>query len=266
MAKKKSSSKALSASDLSTQLAEYASKDGSKIKVAESSMISIKGKKFSYQGGVIGTDMPVVVLGFVRENRFYGEDWDEDNPVPPICFSFEDEDGAFIPHEDSFEAQCGSCDECPNDEWGSAEKGAGKACGNRIRLLVIDADIGEDMDEWEHMRTAEVAMINAPATSINNWNKYVKDLQNKYNMPPFGVVTNLSFDEDEDFPVLLFEVEREYSPKDKEDAMTLTALLERRASEESALVEPYDSSNYDPDANKKAKKSNKKPAKKRGKR
>ncbi len=252
---KRGKSKALSTADLQSQLALLAIKDGSRIKVAESAQISIKGKKFSYQGGDIGTEMEVVVLAFVAENRFYGETYDPDNPVPPICFAFEDEDGEMAPHEASIDPQCGSCDECPHNEWGSAATGDGKACSNRFRLLLIDADIGEDMDEWDHMQDAEVAMLNMPSTSLNNWKKFVKDLQNKYNLPPFGVVTKMSFDEDQDYPVLIFEVDKEYNVKDKSDAKTLTALLERRAAEEGALVEPYDTSGYEPRDKKKKKKS-----------
>ena len=108
------------------------------------------------------------------------------------------------------------------------------------------------------MATAEVATINLPSTSINNWKKYMKDLQNKFNLPPFGVITQLSFDDDIDHPVVLFNVDKEYNLKDKNDASTLTALLERRAEEQGVLLQPYDTTGYDPDEGKKKKKPAKK--------
>lgn len=92
------------------------------------------------------------------------------------------------------------------NEWGSSEKGSGKACQNRVRLAVIqageyrprpksrdfDLDLvdGTTQEGQAHFRDADALTINLPVTSVGNWNNYVRKLA-EMGEAPYGVATRM---------------------------------------------------------------------------
>jgi hypothetical protein len=154
--------------------------------------------------------MLVIVGAWCLENVYYGSDYDADNRTPPTCFAFcknPDEKDEMAPpdivdKEDVFERQSDQCDGCPQNEWGSAQKGRGKACSNRRRLALIPAGtykpIGrgggydlEIIDDPEHFRTAEEAYLKIPVMSGKGFDAYVRDVADQLQRPLFAVYTRV---------------------------------------------------------------------------
>lgn len=182
------------------------------------------GKFFSTRAGQLayddaalpGNQMCVIVLGHCLENVFYTEKFDAENRTPPTCFAFfkgdpEDKDTMSPPEivdkEDIFARQSDLCVDCPQNDWGSAERGRGKACGNRRRLAMIPAGSykpvgrggGFDLEVFEdadHFAKAEVAYLKVPVTSGKLWDGYVKSLNEQMRKPPFAVLTRVWLEPD----------------------------------------------------------------------
>lgn len=177
------------------------------------------GKFFTMRAGVLkyddaelpGNQICGIVVGWCLENVFYADKFDPDQKTPPTCFAFcknpEDKD-EMAPHEDVdkldvFERQSDDCADCPQNQWGSAERGRGKACSNRRRLAIIPAgtykSLGKNkgfelelFDDPEHFRKADIAYLKVPVTSGKNWDNYVKSLMEQMARPAHGVITVIS--------------------------------------------------------------------------
>lgn len=174
------------------------------------------GMWLSTRGGVLAfgdDEMPgnqacVIVLDSLKENTFYPEKFDPDTQNPPRCYAFGRGAEEMGPHPsmqvdlEYFQPQAESCDVCPMNEWGSADKGRGKACGNRRRLTLIPAGFYapkrgsrdfelEIFDDPKHFQTADMAFLKLPVTSVKEWAKYVTQLSAAVRRPPHGVITRL---------------------------------------------------------------------------
>lgn len=75
--------------------------------------------------------------------------------TPPICSSLDGQTGVF------FETgECRSCENCPHNVFGTAEKGNGKACKNMHRLYILLENC------------AIPVMLALPPTSLELWRNY----------------------------------------------------------------------------------------------
>lgn len=168
------------------RLAQFATEAAATEKTSGGKFISTRGGRLSYGGAEVpGNKMTVVILDHVMENHLYGNDYDPENPASPVCYAFGRNEDEMEPHEEAGEKQCDNCKECPNNKWGSAEKGRGKACKNIRRLGMLTEDGLEDIEN------AEVAFLRVPVTSVKAWAGYVQSLANNLRRPPFGVVTEI---------------------------------------------------------------------------
>jgi hypothetical protein len=185
------------------------------------------GKFFSTKSGVLafddtplpGNQMAVVILDGIHENIYYGSRYDPDNRAPPKCFAFGREaDGTFVaevdlqPHdivdtEDDFERQSTDCADCPQNQWGSAETGRGKACGNRRRLAVIPAGSYikqgkgggfelELFDDEDLFSKADLAFMKLPVMSVKNYSRFVHSVKEEFRRPPHGVFARMYLEPD----------------------------------------------------------------------
>ena len=175
------------------------------------------GHFLTMRGGILrfqDTDLPgnqaaVIVLSRLRENTYYADkfDPDSDTPTPPTCYAFGQGDEAMAPHpsmqsSDFFVPQHATCEGCPQNMFGSADTGRGKACQNRARLAVLPAGFytakpkSRDFDlelftDPKHYQTAEIAYLKLPPTSVGNWSKYVKEIASLHSRPFAGVLTRV---------------------------------------------------------------------------
>jgi hypothetical protein len=243
MATKKASSKALvkagsraigKASSLDKQLAQFAQDESSREKSAGGNKLSIKGGKFTYQGATLGKKIPVVVLAYTFENAYYDVAFDPDNPSTPACFALDKSEDDLAPHADAPVKQCETvCADCGYNAWGSSDTGSrGKKCTNRRRIICISAD-------EKDYATAELATLGVGPSSLKNWKGYVKGLNDKLALPPFAVITSVSFDEDADYEVLQFNCDSKITDKRK-----VQTLMSRLDEANKLALQPYDASGY----------------------
>jgi hypothetical protein len=132
--------------------------------------------------------MNCIVLAQILENQHYAVSFDPDSPASPDCYAFGEDRKAMVPHEAVENPVNPTCAGCPNKEFGTAEKGKGKACNDVIRLALISAE-----DEIE---TAEIAYLKLPYFSTLDWAGYVRQLTEVHNKPPLAFVTEISVQPD----------------------------------------------------------------------
>lgn len=97
-----------------------------------------------------------------HRSKIYYEEWDPNNPAPPICFS----DNGIAPSINASEPQALRCDACPMNEWGSETSkvtGKGiKACKDQLKVaFFLPAE--PDM----------VYLLRIPPNSLKNFGAYV---------------------------------------------------------------------------------------------
>lgn len=222
---------------------------------------------FTTQGGILkyaeeelpGNEMLVVIVDSIHENTFYPGAFDPENILPPKCFAFGRNSKEMEPHEnvpfpddekadDSyFEFQAEWCDECPNDEWGSADVGRGKACASRRRLALIPAGrfeqtgkrksqtVMEVFTDVSHFKEADFAFLKIPVTSVKAYSKYVQMLSKEHQMPPFAVLTHIFLEPHTKFQ---FEVKFDLVEVIK-DTDILDALFARNKEAMDVIEQPY---------------------------
>lgn len=238
-------------------------------------------RSFSLRAGVLSIDdnpmpnneMAVIVLDHIFENTFYLEEYDPDNPTPPSAYALGRDEAELRWHEDSIpELEDGEkiagelCSESSINQWGSADKGRGKACRNLRRLLMIPAGTinkktgeFEMIDDEEHYATVKPAFMKLPPTSTTNWSNYVKQLAGSLRKPPFVIATRIKVvpDQKSQFKVTFEALEE--MPEE-----LFNVLLKRHKEAEQLIMQPYDMSERD-EPREKPQRRGAKPAKKAAK-
>lgn len=256
---KRGGSKALANKDALSWLEQLAQKESAREVGGDfGPSLRIRGGRFSLGDDIIGEELDVVVVASVHVKSYYGTAYNAaDEGGSPDCFaaSVNPEEFPLAPDPKRVKNPINAaCADCEFNEFGSADTGNGKACGDKRHLLVIAAD---DLDAYMAGEEVVFARLSVPATSLKNWIRYTKNLQKKLKRPVFSVVTHLEFDPEYDYPVLLFSMREEIN-----DVDTLKKLNEHREASEPELLVPWTQS---ADADAEEKKGKKKAAsKKRG--
>ena len=176
---------------------------------AQTEASTATGNFFSLKGGILAwndspmknNEMAVIILDSVLENVYYGSDYDPDEPKGPLCFAFGREEKDMTPHADVVEAgteQNETCHNCPMNEFGTADKGKGKACRNVRRMGLIPAGTFakdgsfEPEEDEDAYRDAQLGFLKLPVTSVKGYAAYVKTLAASLKRPPLGVFTKIS--------------------------------------------------------------------------
>ncbi|TXH54326.1 MAG: hypothetical protein E6Q97_11250 [Desulfurellales bacterium] len=219
------------------------------------------GKFFSTAAGVLswdGTPMPgnrmvVVVLADIIENSYYDGPYDPSTPTSPVCFAFAKNEGDLEPHtavdnDPYFTRQNDVCNGCPQNEWGSAATGKGKACKNVMRLGIIPAGTFSEkgsgrnkavefdglIDDEDHYATAEEAFLKLPVMSVKNYANFVKQVAADLKRPPHGVFTEIWIEPD---PKSQYKVM--FEPVDKIPNELLKVVMDRHNKLQPAMNFPY---------------------------
>lgn len=187
-------------------------------------------------GGVTvpGGKLSCVILGSCALNAWYEGTYDPNDIQPPVCYAFAEQigDEAMAPHEKSTKPQSPTCAECKKNQFGSAETGRGKACGNNVRLGLLTA---KDVEDAGLIGIAELALAKISPTNMKNYAGYVKSLADEYGRPPWAVVTEISSHDD---PKQQIRLEfRMVEVIDDDD--TLTALEKRLGGVQEVLQVPF---------------------------
>lgn len=106
--------------------------------VVSTNRISNRGKQFTLPDGTImGPTLEVVILGYIRANALFSSTYDPNSPEAPICFAFAKPGDELKPSSSVEKPEAETCDDCPNDEFGTALVGKGKACKNEYQVAVL---------------------------------------------------------------------------------------------------------------------------------
>lgn len=197
---------------------------GAAQRAAETEQTSGGGKFFTMRAGVLkyddvalpGSTIACVIAHGIHENVFYEASFDADNKTPPTCFAFwdptkSDDDGPddemtppeTVDKEECFTRQSDLCSTCPQNEWGSAEKGKGKACGNRRRLAILPAgtmkSLGKNkgmelemFEDEDSFKKADLGFMKLPVTSVKAYSAYVREVSEQLGRPLWGVYTQIN--------------------------------------------------------------------------
>jgi hypothetical protein len=213
--------------------------------------ISVRGGVLTWNDAPVpGNAMAVVILDHVMENVYYTSEFDPDNPSSPDCFAFGRDEATMEPHKVAKEAgtaQEGPCKGCPQNEWGSADKGRGKACRNVRRLGLISAgQLGPTgklklIDETDYYaKDGELAFFKVPVTSVKGFAGFVKQVASALKRPPHGIVTKLSVQPD---PKSQFKVV--FEPIMELPNSLMSSIMKRREEVKGLIEQAYAPRNED---------------------
>jgi hypothetical protein len=155
--------------------------------VSVGSFISTRGGRLSLNDNPFpNNELDCIVIDFIAENTYYDGDYDPDTPQSPACFAFWRGEDIVTPHEKSVTPQSEDCASCPMNQFGSADRGKGKACKNVRRLALIA------LDQLDNVAETVPTYLRVPVTSVKNWATYVKNLASAVKRPPYAVITRVA--------------------------------------------------------------------------
>ena len=164
-----------------------------------SNKIGLRDKEFTLPDGQKSPGpLECIILDFAWFMVHYPGAFNSNNPQQPNCFAVGRENpeaGNLKPHENVKKAQGTNCKDCDKNQWGSAPTGKGKACKNQRRLIIVPPDFDENTDP--------MSMYVSPG-GLKNFDKYVSRLNNEHGVLPVQVITAVSFDADQSYPLLKF--------------------------------------------------------------
>lgn len=203
--------------------------------------LSTAGGTLSFNGNPLpNNEMAVIVVDSVLENTYYTTGYSPEDPAPPVCYAFGRSEEDLRPHPEADEAQAASCLECPNNEWGSSDRGRGKACGNRRRIALLPAGVFDKAGDFEPVVDAEeyqrqpLTYLRLPTTSIVGYAQYVKQLANSLKRPPWMVFTRVFIEPD---PKVQYRVL--FEALDKVPDELFETLKARNEEAQSSITFPY---------------------------
>jgi hypothetical protein len=206
------------------------------------------GKFFGLKGGILSwndapmpdNQMAVVILDHIFETVYYEGEYDPENPASPTAYAFGRDEKKLVWHENSdpsFAGQlCADSDVC---QWGSADKGRGKAAKETRRLAMIPAGHWvngrfELLEDEDHYINATAGFMRLPVMSVNGWGSYVKTIAGTLRRPPHGMVTKVKVIPD---PKSQFRVT--FEPVQQVPNELMTAIMERHEAMKSVIDFPY---------------------------
>lgn len=199
------------------------------------SVISLRNKRFTLGDTKLGTSLDVVILADAYDNAYYDKPYNADTIQPPACFAINTVSANMAPDPENHyvpDPQHDKCNGCPQNEYETARQGKGKACRNGRRLLVAAVTDGR-------ANLKDLALINLAPTSLKNFSRYVKQIATGKKLPLWAVVTNLEFDDESPYPILIPTfADNMYA----EDLHEIAATLKEY---EKIIMTPYDCTSWE---------------------
>lgn len=211
------------------------------------------GQFFSLKGGVLsfndnpmpGNEMAAIILDGILENVFYEGAYDPDNVQAPTCFAFGRDEKTMEPHKivveagNSMAGAAGNCAGCEMNEWGSADKGRGKACRNTRRLGLLAAGTFDDRGKFkafdaEQLESGPLGFMKLPVTSVKGYAAFVKQVAGALKRPPFGIFTKITVKID---PQTQFKVI--FEPLGQVPDSLMAVVMQRREEAMASIESPY---------------------------
>lgn len=187
--------------------------------------IKISNKQFTLPGGTTFDFLDVVIVDAVYANRYYGSAYDKNTIVPPDCFATSPTEVGLVPSPNSPEVQHTSCSGCPQNVFGSAIIGKGKACKNRMLLAILPTDATNE---------TPFSILDISPTAVKGFNSYANAVTTALGRPLYGVISHIECN-----PSLKEDVAVFVNPYKLEDSDFILMLRSRLAeARERLMVEP----------------------------
>jgi hypothetical protein len=129
--------------------------------------VGTEGGVFSHKSeGPIGDEFDAVILGVARGNFLYEGKYSPGDNSKVVCYALsEDLDAELFPPEDLATKESDACSTCWANEYGSDDRGKGKACRNYA--IVAGVPVGTDRDLHPLvLEKAEGFRLRVPPTSL----------------------------------------------------------------------------------------------------
>ncbi len=211
---KKTASKAPKGSGKSTALVPWTEKFGQYARQSTEQVKDIGGSgigvsfghnDITVAGKSVGKSFEVIILGSTPHNRYFKSQYNKDDRQPPDCYAFAPldpehpgltmpgSDPEMAPHPMVLHKESDKCASCPQNVFGTARNGNGKACGNTLRLGLL---LAKDVDDADGAKSAELATAGVSPTNLKNYKKYIDTLADDHGRPPWSVVTEITSHDD----------------------------------------------------------------------
>ena len=170
----------------------------------------VSGQSIKINNGVMslgdqiipGNQFAAIILDAVHVNTFYGTAYNPNVILPPTCYAIGRSEMEMAPHPDMakdmnyFRPQADRCNACPQNVFGSARQGEGKACGNRRRLLLLMCGVYPQgqlvpIMDLSHYASSALLTLSIAPTSAKNWGRLIRRADAEYRRPPFGVIARV---------------------------------------------------------------------------
>lgn len=131
--------------ELQKKILEYSKK------IQESSTVNINkirldAKSYTFPDGTEVQSFSGIIVGVKHANIWYKEDYAEGVTNPPKCVAVGDAPCKGLSPIDAVEdPPHHECDTCPKFQWGSANKGKGKACAEYTLLAVYVPSVSDEL-------------------------------------------------------------------------------------------------------------------------
>ncbi len=124
-------------------------------------------------------------IGLVYAKEWYEKEYTQGSQATPGCYAFGAvSDKGLVPHSAAALKQAPQCDGCPHNAFGTADKGRGKRCADKRRILFLLADdlarAGEKPSPEEISRVVAKAtayQITIPPGSLRGFGSFLSSLK-----------------------------------------------------------------------------------------
>lgn len=195
---------------------------------ADNAFIKTEGGVFSFNGEALPMPLPVYVLDQVRVNQYYDSAYDPASPTGPTCFAIGREEDDLSPPDDLKGKQAPSCSGCPHNEFGTADRGQGKACRNTLKLALLPA---VETDPKKLVQT-DPAFISVSPGALKTFAKHARAVERGLGRPLYSVQTLLATEKSGGAWTMTFSAGASASAK------IGGVILKRRADVEDDLMTP----------------------------
>lgn len=181
------------------QLRQELAQLSGQVEAPSSNKISTKGKLFTLSDGKSSPGpINAIILDWISANAFYEGVYNPNLKKPPICFAQGKELKLLAPGANAPKKQGVECATCPKNQWKSGANNSGKACKNQRKLLIIGGPTADNT----LIDYAQTLFVSPTGTKF--WDAYVTELKKEYGKLPMQVVTEISFDPNQTYPMLKF--------------------------------------------------------------
>ncbi len=129
------------------------------------------------EGDELKKELVGIIIGRRTRRSYFMASYDDAGEGSPDCISSDGIKGK----AQTDDGPGGTCESCPLNQWESASKGAGKACAEKLDLVILGED---DLLPY---------VVTLPSTSLKSFSRFMLRLS-KARKPYFGVMTAISLE------------------------------------------------------------------------